>query len=695
MNGPGSHQHRGLGMQGRYRAVVAGGATAGPHSRPPAPPHARGGWHPHNQHPQHAQIPQQYSGNKEYPYRQCPPPPRFHNGDCPGVGTSSGPNGKEVSYHGNVGGSSVGYKPPPQHSPQSRGPPAHFPQESVGPPANSPPLHINICGQENTMRGPLLNMSSGLGASGVDMEYRRSSQATNQLPLSPVQIQPSPAYYRQPSQDDGRKSESPSRKRRRISRNGVVSGIEVRETTPPSLTSPLHTNLPSVPPLPSLPNLPPWDLPPALQMRSSRNHYITRHNSAIRNRYQRHTESFGLSHSFMSEQNPHPTIPNSIHGIHTPHNLHTSHHNMHNAHQTHSHHPAGTGHHPAQESNGPVVVDVGQVGVSGLGVAVSGEPIWHPQATGYRIPCQLHGIYPPMGAHPFTHSCQVTHQNHYSPAHPNQPGHSLVSSIVGAASRGYPAPAGGPVAALHHAHPPPPPVHTTHYTAHHQLSQQREVELELIESHHHHRVGAAPGAPLPLPHSYSPPALTQVTTPPPIFMSETRNSQLEMLQSRSRRIVSTAHALRRSRLSRWRGTPPIPPATYPGFLLHFLAMFSNPPLSPYNQAELSSPDSATENYEALLSLAERLGEAKPRGLTRAEVEQLPSYKFNAETHQGDQTNCVVCMCDFEALQSLRVLPCSHEFHSKCIDKWLKSNRTCPICRGDAGEYFGNSGTGSD
>lgn len=100
-------------------------------------------------------------------------------------------------------------------------------------------------------------------------------------------------------------------------------------------------------------------------------------------------------------------------------------------------------------------------------------------------------------------------------------------------------------------------------------------------------------------------------------------------------------------------------------------MFRNPPLSPYSQAELSSPDSATENYEALLSLAERLGEAKPRGLTRAEVEQLPSYKFNAETHQGDQTNCVVCMCDFEAMQSLRVLPCSHEFHSKCIDKWLK------------------------
>jgi hypothetical protein len=143
--------------------------------------------------------------------------------DCPGVGTSSGPAGKEVSYHGNVGGTSVGYKPPPQHSPQTRGPPPHFPQEPVGPPANSPPLHINICGQvrahryglsppfvplnkyvspalplssrrenylifacldfqENTMRGPILNMSPGLGPSGVDMEYRRNAQGTSDGP---------------------------------------------------------------------------------------------------------------------------------------------------------------------------------------------------------------------------------------------------------------------------------------------------------------------------------------------------------------------------------------------------------------------------------------------------------------------------------------------------------------------------------
>lgn len=59
------------------------------------------------------------------------------------------------------------------------------------------------------------------------------------------------------------------------------------------------------------------------------------------------------------------------------------------------------------------------------------------------------------------------------------------------------------------------------------------------------------------------------------------------------------------------------------------------PLSTYGQPDLNSPDSnETENYEALLSLAERLGEAKPRGLARPEIDQLPSYKFNAETHTG-------------------------------------------------------------
>lgn len=59
------------------------------------------------------------------------------------------------------------------------------------------------------------------------------------------------------------------------------------------------------------------------------------------------------------------------------------------------------------------------------------------------------------------------------------------------------------------------------------------------------------------------------------------------------------------------------------------------PLSPYNNTEVTGAEPPeTENYEALLSLAERLGEAKPRGLSKPEIDQLPSYKYDASTHQG-------------------------------------------------------------
>lgn len=35
----------------------------------------------------------------------------------------------------------------------------------------------------------------------------------------------------------------------------------------------------------------------------------------------------------------------------------------------------------------------------------------------------------------------------------------------------------------------------------------------------------------------------------------------------------------------------------------------------------------------------------------------------------------MCFSDFESRQLLRVLPCNHEFHAKCVDKWLKVRHT--------------------
>lgn len=46
------------------------------------------------------------------------------------------------------------------------------------------------------------------------------------------------------------------------------------------------------------------------------------------------------------------------------------------------------------------------------------------------------------------------------------------------------------------------------------------------------------------------------------------------------------------------------------------------PLSP----ELGSSETEMENYEALLHVAERLSEEKPRGLNKVAINQIPSFK---------------------------------------------------------------------
>ncbi|XP_062100096.1 E3 ubiquitin-protein ligase ATL31-like [Humulus lupulus] len=43
--------------------------------------------------------------------------------------------------------------------------------------------------------------------------------------------------------------------------------------------------------------------------------------------------------------------------------------------------------------------------------------------------------------------------------------------------------------------------------------------------------------------------------------------------------------------------------------------------------------------------------------------------------------CAVCLSEFDDSGTLRLLPkCDHVFHPECIDAWLASHVTCPVCR---------------
>ncbi|WCJ36044.1 RING/U-box superfamily protein [Euphorbia peplus] len=67
------------------------------------------------------------------------------------------------------------------------------------------------------------------------------------------------------------------------------------------------------------------------------------------------------------------------------------------------------------------------------------------------------------------------------------------------------------------------------------------------------------------------------------------------------------------------------------------------------------------------------------GLDQAFVDALPLFYYKDIT--GSTFDCSVCLCEFTDKDKLRLLPsCSHAFHIHCIDTWLLSNSTCPLCR---------------
>lgn len=65
-------------------------------------------------------------------------------------------------------------------------------------------------------------------------------------------------------------------------------------------------------------------------------------------------------------------------------------------------------------------------------------------------------------------------------------------------------------------------------------------------------------------------------------------------------------------------------------------------------------------------------------LPKSALKKLPIHKFK----DGDPfETCCICLDDFEEGDKLRILPCDHGYHSKCIDPWLvKNKRICPQCR---------------
>uniref|UniRef100_A0A5B7BU46 RING-type E3 ubiquitin transferase n=1 Tax=Davidia involucrata TaxID=16924 RepID=A0A5B7BU46_DAVIN len=68
------------------------------------------------------------------------------------------------------------------------------------------------------------------------------------------------------------------------------------------------------------------------------------------------------------------------------------------------------------------------------------------------------------------------------------------------------------------------------------------------------------------------------------------------------------------------------------------------------------------------------------GVKKELREMLPVIIFK-ESFSVRDTQCSVCLGDYQAEDRLQQIPaCGHSFHMDCIDHWLATHTTCPLCR---------------
>ncbi|KAL0906613.1 hypothetical protein M5K25_025123 [Dendrobium thyrsiflorum] len=75
-----------------------------------------------------------------------------------------------------------------------------------------------------------------------------------------------------------------------------------------------------------------------------------------------------------------------------------------------------------------------------------------------------------------------------------------------------------------------------------------------------------------------------------------------------------------------------------------------------------------------------------RGASDDQISRLPYWRFK-EVEAVDEvavnnSECCICLAKYIDRDEVRQLPCSHLFHLRCVDQWLKIISCCPLCKKD-------------
>jgi hypothetical protein len=80
--------------------------------------------------------------------------------------------------------------------------------------------------------------------------------------------------------------------------------------------------------------------------------------------------------------------------------------------------------------------------------------------------------------------------------------------------------------------------------------------------------------------------------------------------------------------------------------------------------------------------------APPDTISRFETRKYDPEIFGDEEGKLYPSECAICLIGWEPDEVIKVTPCDHAFHEECLANWLKTARTCALCRQDITENGG-------
>lgn len=99
---------------------------------------------------------------------------------------------------------------------------------------------------------------------------------------------------------------------------------------------------------------------------------------------------------------------------------------------------------------------------------------------------------------------------------------------------------------------------------------------------------------------------------------------------------------------------------------------------------------SNEEYEQVLQRSLTDYQKPFRGLNNSEMKLIRALSRTVDRKVVNASkSCGICLSEYQLGDRRTILPCMHDYHSACIEKWLSENNTCPICKADVSKQLKN------